>query len=394
MLWLLPALGVYWALRRCLPDDHTLAQIAAIPFCVIALASIEIGGRVFARWLLFLSAAAALAIALSPYLFPKNTQRNVFVERFKGDTLGSRTRIFIEALNSSFERNGDVRATEWRSIASAAAPQISFMSVLEQIFFSGDEKLLRLHLGRSKSIMLDGDSFPGRFLAAANLELVTWVPVVALSSQPYQATADFLTTLLAGILPTTSFERGDKSTRDQSILNADQEMLLWSATMRSDRWRSAAHRALPAWILGNRYLVEAFRGGAIDLANLKCALKSYDIAARFMRFGDNPELFAAINNNRGIAWYLMSLVTGRSEYRSHARKYLSLAVGALKQPNLFKLHYYSGHIARRNLARLGIAGAGANMGQKRKGVREKNKRHARQHRPQAAIKRSTKRNSL
>ena len=377
IIWLMPALATFWLLRYYLPDDNTLAQIAALPFCVIALATLVIAGNSFSRRVLCFSALLALAIAATPYLIPKSPQRYVFVERFSGDTLGNRTHIFIEALNSLLQRMGNIRAVEWRSIEAAAAAPID--AARDQVILRGDEKLIVLHLGRSQSVFLDSETFPGRFLGAAKLELVTWVPVIALSTQPYQATAEFLTSLLSGALPSMGFERGKAMPSNEAALNPNQEMLLWSATMRSDRWRSAAHRALPAWLMANRYLIEAFRSGEIDVGELQCAIKSYDIAARFIRYGDNPELYAAINNNRGVAWYLMSLVSGRSEYRSHARKYLGLAAAALRQPNLFKVRYFAGYIARRNLGRLGIGGTSANIGHQRQEKAKKSKKHARPH---------------
>lgn len=394
LIWLLPAIATYSFFRFYFPYDRTLAQLAAFPFCFLAILAISLVGRSIPKSLLIISALLSVAIALSPYIFIKNASLRVFVERFDGDTLGSRTHIFIEALNSSFEQLGSVRATEWRSLENGKAEKTESINKRNEVILKGDDRLLIAKLGRSNSIILNQINFPGRFLAATQLELVTWVPVISLSTQPYQATADYLTSLLSGALPHTKLELGAVIEKDDSVLSQEQEILLWSSTFRSDRWRSASHRALPAWILGNRFLVEAFKSGAIDMAELQCALKSYEIAAKFMRYGDNPELFAAINNNRGVAWYLVALITGKQEYRSYARKYLSLANQSMRQPNLFRLQYYSGHIARRNLARLGISGANVNMGRNHKLNLNKSKKHVRRIHSQAAIRRSTQRDPL
>ena len=68
-------------------------------------------------------------------------------------------------------------------------------------------------------------------------------------------------------------------------------------------WTSAAHRAVPAWIEGTYYGVQALRGvysGVYEAGEFACAKLALKRALMLLRPGDNPLLEGAILNNLGV----------------------------------------------------------------------------------------------
>jgi hypothetical protein len=79
-------------------------------------------------------------------------------------------------------------------------------------------------------------------------------------------------------------------------------------------------------MLGTYHLARAVDGDSISDGDLACALREFSEAIRQFRTGDNPALYAALQNNFGIAMLIDSSFREKPEVsRKHALKRIKLA---------------------------------------------------------------------
>lgn len=124
-------------------------------------------------------------------------------------------------------------------------------------------------------------------------------------------------------------------------------------------WTSAAHLALPAWMVGTYHEVRVLRGvygGAYESGEMACAKGALLRALMYLRPGDNPVLEAAIRNNLGVLFLIEAEMSVRPKSsRMLGIRYLKQASITLASlPSATSAAQETQSAVRDNLALLGL----------------------------------------
>jgi hypothetical protein len=128
-------------------------------------------------------------------------------------------------------------------------------------------------------------------LADSAYVLLEDVSLIGLSWEPADATIRFLANLIAG-----------REALRNGKLEAAEHFFLAAAAVEAF-WTSNAHRAYPLFLLGNLYAHRAHSENA-ETGYTECATKAYATATAFLGTNDNPELLAAILQNKAVTLIL------------------------------------------------------------------------------------------
>jgi len=188
-------------------------------------------------------------------------------------------------------------ASRWMSISFRETPEVSLGSFPE-------------------------GSFAKRWLASnhlRDLRVVRSVPSVGLSHGHQDATVHFI----ADMIPLwNDFVRYSTP----NMTNPELESRLAGLARTQARWSSRSHIALVFWMLGTYHLVRAVENESISGGDLACALREFADSLEQFRPRDNPALYAALQNNFGIAMLIDADVSGkRDKTRAHALKRIKVA---------------------------------------------------------------------
>lgn len=266
------------------------------------------------------------------------------IARLQGPAGDAASRVVREAVNASdwssvepdfysvplaFHTATEVE--QW--LANDAAPQMVVW---------GSGRYLVLSFPRQQPLRLSETVLGKQIPSLGVLELVTYVPAVGVSLKPLPATADFIAALSAGIANDNGAffpSRNKVNTRETSLL---------AAARRDDLWRTAAHRALAWWRVGNEYFVRSLAapsGGGLRL----CALDAYTEALGLFRGSDNPELYAALHNNVAVLQVVRGVLGEEKGMGKAARRHYQYAIAAVNYPNRLRAPLRASWIARLNL---------------------------------------------
>lgn len=188
-------------------------------------------------------------------------------------------------------------ASRWMSISFRETPEVSLGSFPE-------------------------GSFAKRWLASnhlRDLRVVRSVPSVGLSHGHQDATVHFI----ADMIPLwNDFVRYSTP----NMTSPELESRLAGLARTQARWSSRSHIALVFWMLGTYHLVRAVENESISGGDLACALREFADSLEQFRPRDNPALYAALQNNFGIAMLIDADVSGkRDKTRAHALKRIKVA---------------------------------------------------------------------
>ncbi len=336
-------------------------QILALPLIVMLLVRLRLGAHRASPIVLALGMIGALVAVWFSYAPVTTASHIALIAPLGRDELETDATKLREAINQAMDREehyGKLEAIRYHAMARTQREASKILSQSEDahILVWGDTRLIRISFPQQDQIGDPALSAPPAQEPMTGLRLVTSIPLIALSYQPQADTAAFIAKLSAAL---SLLDAGPKAASNALLQLADVGSM--AAT-----WRSFAHRSYPWWISGNLSLQAALTSslsrarsdqlGADQLGALECALDAYDKARSYLRFGDNPELLAAILNNRAVALYTKGVYLGKPLYRSLALKNLSAATDTLKHPNLFGIKYRVGKIALMNTKTLSRKG--------------------------------------
>lgn len=293
----------------------------------------------------------------------------MMITRLHGDELFADSRILRESIAKALPDDAGMRLRdnfdEVHSYGEAASllsehdhvqavvwkPEHLLMVVLKK-GVAGSRK------ARGKEILADSsaisfDSFSERSLArfisghtrSPSLTLATSISGFSIPAAPRDASAQFL----GSVAPLFD---GDWPKR--IILGQDFDRIertLRISLMVEARWKSAAHRAVPLWYLGNLYLIEGLRreDGRIP-TEFSCARKAYQAAlTQLPKKGDNPDLKMAIMNNLGILTFSEGTLSGRKNQRERGRKIIKAALSVSHERSALNMPSTSIDLVRSNL---------------------------------------------
>ena len=126
-----------------------------------------------------------------------------------------------------------------------------------------------------------------------DLRIIRSVSSMGLSHGHQDATVHFI----ADLIPLWSdFARDTSPGADSSTLDSR----LNSLSRTQARWSSRSHIGFVLWMLGTYHLIRALEADTLGTGDLVCASREFNDALGQFRQKDNPELYAAIQNNLGI----------------------------------------------------------------------------------------------
>ncbi|MCO6431540.1 MAG: hypothetical protein J5J00_11825 [Deltaproteobacteria bacterium] len=352
-----------------LPIERELAQTALFPLLVLSLFSFGLAGFRIPAAVLLLAVIGAAFSLLHTYVFSLNQAGGIALARLSHDDLQNHTRIFRELINSQ-AMHSNIGVKSIPSFIESRESAESFLAEHPPLMalIWGGQRWLNVSFQRRPSASLGSLGLGVPYANHQEMKLVQSVPIIGLSLEPIEATASFLANLSEGLSLNIRMPAADSEARE--------EIALFEAAARRAFWTNAAHRAHPAWLLGNRYLISSLREFGLERQALSCALRSYKSALALLNRGDNSELKAAINNNMAVALYSRYASTGKPKFRKAAQKRLLQALRTLHEPNIFKVMPEASGVAADNLASLLAAKNIKKLSERRsrKGKKEKSKK--------------------
>ncbi len=379
LVWAAVALAVA-ALRLALSGPEGFSgihlseiQLLAFPLVVFLFWKLRILGKRIPRAVIIPGMiAGVLAIGYS-YLYLRDAPLSFVVSYLKGDNFEAGSRQFRQLIATQLRR-----VTPPRAFAVQRSHETFTSHAEAQKFLARSEHLPVLVWGSLRWITVsfhpERTALPipksaAAWISSLKLRLVESAPVVGLTLEPQQATAEFIARLVGATL-TYKYGPGTRKSRQWAF-----DELSYVAHQES-HWNSFAHRAYPWWLLGNLHLFEALRDGGVEMGELRCAIEAYTRARKFLRAGDNPELLAAALNNRAIAQSIQSVVSRSKGLRRMVKRGFKAAAFTIKERNLYGVTYRAGKIARANL-RMVLAGSLGGRGSLKKARLGNKKRKAR-----------------
>lgn len=324
--------------------DLTKTQLVIFPFFILWLLSLRIAGSKLPRVMLALAALGALSGYWYSYSYSHGDKPGIIVSRLAGDDYEIVSRVFREHFNRKSKLYGLDRIFNvvryYDPLISHTEINGTFKDDGVAAVVWGSEDLLNISFPKSSRTFSSAEEQK----AFKGLQIIEYVPGFALSREPEENTVSFLATLFAGML------MQEELTAEESW--SWQESMLEAAARQESRWTSWTHRAYPLWLIGNAYLKRAVANGKFEPGELKCALSAYGRAAGFLNFNDNPELRAAIFNNKAIALALKAEVAKGQKLKRQAAKHLKAAIKFSYRPSIFDASTDIKKIVKRNLRKL------------------------------------------
>ena len=197
--------------------------------------------------------------------------------------------------------------------------------VKDTVLVAGSSRWLKLYFSSATSEILDSNS-------DYRLGIVNWISSIGLSDSDSAATREFVLRIVAA----------HNALSNNSFIEAETSLVEAASVL--GKWTTPVHRAYPLWLLGTLYL-HKFNSTAGDRAYLICALDYLSRARKFIHNKDNPELLAAVLNNRAIAHYYSYIHLGKKDYKKKALR--DLRVAAKSKPKLVDAEAWA--MAKENL---------------------------------------------
>lgn len=296
-------------------------QYIALPIVMVLLWRLRLLKRRAPISVLVGAVTIGLLCSFAPGWLPAS-DRSAQIATFEGDPLGARAALLSRRVERAFTRIGtDLELGTQITQVFEGAEQVRLVlnsGARQQIIVWGNSGWLNLSFRDLPTKALSEFPILSMYRGAEELRLVQSVPVIGLSFEPPQASAMFISELIAA----------------HSVARPEEFWI--SASLTQAAWTSFAHRAYPTWQLANLQLAQSLEG-EFEPALLKCAMENYDKALTFLRRGDNIELESAIYNNLAMAHMVDFFINGVADERKVAYELLEFAQAAGKQPNMFKI---------------------------------------------------------
>lgn len=276
--------------------------VAPLVFIAIACAGVWIAK---VPKTVFVCAAFFAVIGVSlGFGFSKYNPHTFLVGRLVGDDLETRSRILREEIRENLPANSSVEVTRYHSeinrqdvkeiFAKNGRLQLLARSVKDGLVLS-----FREQEAKELNEIIPTDAHDWLNLSdelripLAKQRFIELVSEVRLPLEPFDASAQFLADFSAGSLS------GYLSNPLGKRMSATNELDLKTAAVRGAFWKTQAHRALAAFLLGNHYFGLAFKGD-FEAGYLDCAISSYALASGMVSDKENYPLYSAIYNNLGV----------------------------------------------------------------------------------------------
>ena len=245
---------------------------------------------------------ASVFMAVANYNIRVKTEAgaNIIFSPFKADDSQVLSIKFQDLLKKDFSKfENDINIINYPNPVEGTktADQIFKSYPTNSLLMAGSERWFRLYFSERKSTYFASELIENEL----KLKVLHRIKSIGFSQALSDASRSFI--LLLG----RAYESLAKDDLNQA------EILLLDASSIQARWTSPAHRAYPLWLAGTLKL-ENLDPQNTDSKKIICALEYFNLARKKIHNRDNPELLAAILNNRGVAHYLAYLYFGKKNY--------------------------------------------------------------------------------
>ena len=309
------------------PAARPVAQLLMVPLVSLFLWKTRIQGVRVPR-VVFVAAFFSIAVGVVLRFSTVHLRDGAFVvATVSKRELGQETKIYRDRLHRALGAEDRTLAGLYRGeVGSQGAAEL----VLEKRpalggVIWGSPRWMTVSFRRVPGLSLgslDQKSFAKIWLVTNkwdDLRVVRSVPSVGVSHGHQDATVHFIASLL---------QSWNKFTQRSGLVSDDPELeLRLSALVRHEaRWSSHSHIAYALWLRGSYHLIQAIQGASMSEGDLRCALKDFSDALAQFRQRDNPSLYAAIQNNFGLAMLVQADYSDKPDkIRRHALKRIKVA---------------------------------------------------------------------
>lgn len=255
--------------------------------------------------------------------------------QFSDDLYGKKSRIFNYQLNKALRKEniGSAELLSYASDYSDAQLMLDNNQGVSFVLFGDVHKINLAQKAKIASLR----SYPLSKDLPLELSFTKTISVFSLPLKPQSETIKYLQYLL----------------NSQHSSKIKKEALLRSAAAFRLAWNESQHLAYSRFLIGNLLLEELLNSNEYQPALVECIKKAWDRAAKLSRLKQNPELVAALHNNRAVLRYLvMSLDFKKHKQTKKIKKQFKSAITVLQYENPYKIDYLSPFIARINLKML------------------------------------------
>ncbi len=336
---------------RCLASSMGLTlsdlQYLAVPFTIFAAWRFRLMGKSIPRFVLSLAIVGGVLSAILAYSGVGINKKTVLVARLVGDEFEAASRVFREQIKEAARGERDIQLRRYHAPLAGyqeAQKLLADSGALAVIW--GTKHWLSVSFAAGKDFFLGNNEIVS-WEKMIGLKPVSSVSVIGMSRIPEPDTVRFLASFLVG----SSIVINSGASSSEVDYGRMETELLSAATIRA-HWTSYAHRAFPFWVLGNFYLQRGLQDGRYERAYLLCAIRAYTRARELLRYHENPELLAAILNNRAFVHFLIGWMEHRSDLKETALVELKVAAQLERIKNPFGYRYRAVDLAKRNLLRL------------------------------------------
>lgn len=306
---------------------HKIGQMQFVLFPFFAATAYHLAQRFYKLPKSFFIILCVIGLGVTAMAYSKVTlrDRTVFVAILKDDATGGVSRKLRKRIEQVASLVGGAAVKQIYEVDPHQ--HLSNDKHPKQLFeVSGDQKLLTLTFGQSISFQSLSAVRAPVSKVVKHLRIVTDVPQISLSWQPYHETAKFI---------------GFLSSHDE---------LGWEAAGNLETlWASQSHRGYPWFKQGTQYLLELASGTTYEPALADCAYRSFMKALRYASPHDGRMLRMAVTQNLGVLLYIQSVAEKLPRYKEDSIKYFKWASYGFPR-NRQKGVWYVGTVARKNLA--------------------------------------------
>lgn len=274
----------------------SFGQYVLAIFLIVFFIKNQILREIFSKKFLFLTSVILCIFFIKEYIFTSFNKNKVVFARLSNDSLEIKTSSFRTWLNKRLlDDNLKVERLPFNITTRREARKWLKKNSDKEILIWGNQNYLKLSFHKKENIRIDKLS---KDYKRYQFVIFDDIQTLKIPYEPKKATVTFISNVLYK-------------------LNQD-EFKLRQTQYQKFLWRNNSHRAYPLFLVGNYKLIEFLRTGEEGL--LKCAISHYENSLKFLRKQDNLELYAKLNNNLMVAFYLRYLNTANVKYKRKSIK--------------------------------------------------------------------------
>ncbi len=274
----------------------SLGQYVLATAFIIFLAKTLIFRNIFSKKLLFFLSFLLIIFFFREYVFTSFVGNKVALARLSDDPLEIDTSSFRTWINKRLKDNSlKLQRIPFEIDSRSGAKNWLNDNPKKEILIWGNKNYIKLSFPKKENIKITS-----LIPSYKNYDFLIFTDIqnLKIPYEPKKATVTFISNLVYKI-------------------NKD-EFKLRQTQYQKFLWKNNSHKAYPLFLVGNYKLIKYLKTG--EWGFLKCAINHYEDSLKFIKKQDAPILYAKINNNLVVSFYLRYINTGNIKYKKKALK--------------------------------------------------------------------------